>query len=263
MFKIQKGKFLKNKNSPKILFSAICTTILQLIVIFNFYSCDNALFDSGETTTKEITFNQKINGYEAESIFDILLVQDTINKILVTCGENLQPYVYIYLENDTVHLTQNTKQNWSRKYGKIKLEIHIMDDNFFMNIWEPISLTTQNEITMSSFTVLDWGVFSEIDIDINVDNCMLVNSPEHFGLFKAKGKSNYTFLWNRGSCKFQTDSLESTSCYVKHGGWGDVYVNVLENLTVSLESTGNIYYKGSPNTTIERRLSSGNLIKQD
>jgi len=43
-----------------------------------------------------------------------------------------------------------------------------------------------------------------------------------------------------------------------------MYVNATDNLTVSLEFTGNIFYKGNPSKiVIENQSSSGKLIKMD
>jgi hypothetical protein len=257
-------------NFPHSTFRIINHTFLTLSVrlffltaaYFFFSSCDrNALFDSGKTTTREIIIQHPISAFNVHSIFDISLVQDTMNKVLVTCGENLQSFVDIYSKGDSVFLEQHTKDNWSRNYEKIKLEIHI-NQSFYINIWAPVNLSTSGMLNIENFTVLDWGIFSELNVDLNVNSCTIVNSPEHFGLFKARGKSNSTFLWNRGSCKFFMDSLVNQSCYVKQGGWGGMYVNVKDNLTVSLEFTGNVFYTGEPSQIIiEKQSSTGRLIK--
>jgi hypothetical protein len=263
-FRCQYIKILIFKNSKADFWGLKCLILVLVLFVSSIYSCsDNALFDSGKTTTREILIKQNITAFEAESIFDITVVQDTINKILITCGENLQQFVNITIKNDTVHMKQLTKENWSRKYEKIKLELHT-NQNLHIDIREPVHLVTRGIFSVPNFVVWDWTMFSEIDVNLNVDYCELINSPEHFGVIKAKGKSKSTFLWNRGSCKFLTDSLESASCYVIQHGWGDVYVNATELLTVSLEFTGNVYYFGQPaQINIQNQLSGGRLIKAD
>lgn len=233
-----------------------------LFCMMCFDSCNKAFLDSGPDTTREIIFTDRVVGYEAESIFDIVLVQDTVNKVLITCGENLQSFVNVYLKDDTVHLKHNTKQNWSREYNRIKLEVHI-NSNFFMNIREAVNIRSKGIIKLHSFIILDWGIFSDIDITLDVERCVLVNSPEHFGLIKAQGKSNYTWLWNRGSCKFRTENLINVSCFAQQAGWGDMYVNATNDLSVSLESTGNVYYNGNPKTINIEKQKGGSLIKSD
>ena len=262
--KFQYSNILRFKHSKTGSWNLKFLTLILILFVSSIYSCDNnALFDSGKTTTREILINQNVSAFEAESIFDITVVQDTINKILITCGENLQQFVDITIKNDTVHMKQRTKENWSRKYEKIKLELYTKQ-NLHIDIHEPVHLTTRGIFSIPNFVVWDWTMFSEIDVNLDVDYCELINSPEHFGVIKAKGKSKSTFLWNRGSCQFLTDSLESVSCYVKQHGWGDMYVNATDNLTVSLEFTGNVFYKGNPSkVVIENQLSSGKLIKMD
>jgi hypothetical protein len=49
-----------------------------------------------------------------------------------------------------------------------------------------------------------------------------------------------------------------------HKGIADITVRVVTNLTVSLESRGNIYYYGGPSSIlIENRLSTGMLIEAE
>jgi hypothetical protein len=252
---------LRKNHTFVVLLKWLLLSYVYLFIPF-FYSCDrNALFDAGKITTREIVIQHPISAFNVHSIFDISVVRDTLNKIMVTCGENLQSFVDIYSEGDSVFLEQHTKENWSRNYEKIKLELHI-NENFLINIWAPVNITTVGILNISDFAVIDWGIFSEIDVDLNVNNCTIVNSPEHFGLFKARGKSNSTFLWNRGSCRFLMDSLINKSCYVKQGGWAEMHINAKDNLIISLEYTGNIFYKGDPQITIEKQISTGRLIKE-
>jgi hypothetical protein len=271
MFKNQNKKLIKFKHDKLIVWKQktevwnlkLLAIVLSLFMTFGFYSCDNALFDSGETTTKEIVFAKKITDYEAESIFDITLVQDTVSKVLVTCGENLHQFVDITLKNDTLHLKHHTKQNWSRKYEKIKLELHI-NNSFRMNIHEPINLTTKGTLHLEEFRVIDWDILSEIDVDIDVNICELSNAPEHFGSIKAQGKSNYLQMYNGGSCLFHLENLETKTCYIWQFGNGDIFVHVTNYLYADLRSTGNIYYKGNPsNIVIANQLSTGTLIDQN
>jgi hypothetical protein len=85
---------------------------------------------------------------------------------------------------------------------------------------------------------------------------------DNFGRFKLKGQTYSAYFEGWGSCQVRADSLAvSNDCFVKHRGMGDIYVNALSLLSVSLEYTGNIYYTGNPPQIIEKELSSGRLIK--
>jgi hypothetical protein len=130
-----------------------------------------------------------------------------------------------------------------------------------MNIWAPTSLKSLGTLNLPSFILEDWYILSEVDVDINVTNCYLVNSPGHFGTIKAKGKAKYLYLWNRGSCIFHTDSLITPSCDVLQQGQGDIYVNDTGRLHATIEDSGNVYYLGNPTNVTDTQKSSGKLIQ--
>jgi hypothetical protein len=86
-------------------------------------------------------------------------------------------------------------------------------------------------------------------------------TSDNFGTFTVKGKAGNANLWGWGSAVVHADSLISQTCLVKHRGFGDVYVNVLNQLNVSLEFTGNVYCVTNPTkVVIEKKTSSGELL---
>lgn len=240
----------------------IMRNLLFFVMMAFCLSCDkNGLFDAGKTVIREIQLQEDFSLIEVENIFDITLVQDTVNKILVTCGENLQKFVDIHIQDKVLHLNQHTTNDWSRPYNKIKLECHFIQMPG-MNIREPISLSTIGTLTIPNFYIVDWGTFCEMDVNLNVDNCYLDMSDEDFGLFKLKGKCAHAYFRTNGSAIVRADSLVTTFCKVDHHGWGDVYVNFTSKLEVSLQNTGNIYYIGDPlNIVIDKQSSDGQLIR--
>jgi len=56
------------------------------------------------------------------------------------------------------------------------------------------------------------------------------------------------------------DQLVVNNMNITNHGSGDNYVNVLNNLTVTIESIGNIIYTGNPTISLTKN-GSGNLIK--
>ena len=236
-----------------------------LIVFFLLcFSCNDGLFDSGTTITREIEINEGFSRIDIENIFDIVLVQDTINKALVTCGRNLQPYVSIGVKDSILTLAQDTKFNWSRKYERIKLELHLIKVAE-VNIHKPISLKSIGVLKGNTFKLMDWNQVSEVDLALDYHSVGVYMVSDNFGRYHLKGKCFSAYFEGWGSCQVMADSLVvSTYCFVKHRGMGDVYVNVNGQLGISLEFTGNVYYTGNPTQiTITQQTSTGRLIKMN
>jgi hypothetical protein len=234
---------------------------LWLLILSLFLSCkDNALFDSGPTVTREVTIAEYFSSIDIENMFDITLVQDTVKKVLVTCGKNLQSYVSVSVKDSILVLDHNAKYNWSRKYEKIKLEVHLIVTPH-IDIYEPVNLKTRGILKGGNFILKDWGRVSEVDISLDVNSCELYMASDNFGYFKIKGKSSSAYFEGWGTCQVRADSLILNYCHVKHRGMGNVYVNVTGQLIVSLEFTGNVCYTGNPSQiVIEQQKSSGQLI---
>lgn len=233
-----------------------------ILVSFFLFSCDkNGLFDGGESTTREIVIRNAFSRIETNSIFDISLINDSINKVLITCGENLQKYVNIEEKEGIVYISHNVKYAWSRKYEKIKLELHINQD-LTLYAYEPLHFVTPGIFKANYFLFVDWGKFCEVDINVNSGYCGIYMGADSFGFYKVKGTCTNSEIWAGGSSKVYADSLISDDCYVRQRGWGDVYINVLQQLKIKFECNSNIYYKGNPSEiSIDDQMSTGKLIK--
>lgn len=234
-----------------------------MMLLLMFTSCNKALFDAGDTVTTIKVVNEPFTTIDIENIFDITLVNDTVNKVEVTCGENLQSYVSVNVKDGILYLDHSVKQNWSRSYEKIKLKVHLTFGPR-IDIHEPISLKTEGVFKCDNFTIIDFWKVSEVDVAIDADFCGIYMSSDNFGYFKVKGKAQSADIWGWGSAYVMADELViAGNCHVKQRGMADVYVNVAGQLSVSLEFTGDVYYKGNPSQIIiEQQLSSGRLIKE-
>src|SRR5664279_3594772 len=105
--------------------NALKRHIIYIVSLLLIVSCNKALFNAGDTVTQEIKIEGQFSFIDIENIFDITLINDTVNKVLVTCGENLQPYVSIKVKDGILYFDHSVKENWSRTYQKIKLEVHL------------------------------------------------------------------------------------------------------------------------------------------
>jgi len=247
----------------EVLINSNMTKLVYLLIFPLFlYSCDsNGLFDGGETQTKEVVIKNAFSRIETNSIFDITLINDTTNKVRITCGENLQKFVKIEEKEGIVYISHSVKYAWSRKYEKIKLELHVNQD-LILYAYEPLHFTTIGTFKANSFQFVDWGKFCEVDVTVNSGYCGIIMGADSFGAYNVKGNCVSCEIWAGGSSKVQADSLISEECYVRQRGWGDVYVHVLKQLKIKFECTSTIYYKGTPSEiTVDDHLSAGKVIQ--
>lgn len=226
-------------------------------------SCKDGLFDSGPTITREVEITGTFSTINFKNMFDVVLVQDTMDKVLVTCGKKLQSYVSIGVMDGILNCDQDTKYNWSRKYEKIKLEIHFIALSE-ISIHEPVNIKNKGILNGPTFTLVDYGKFSEVELTVDLGICGIYMTSDNFGYFKIKGKCGFADIWGWGSSLVRADSLAAVNCNVLQRGIGSVYVNVSNELTVSLEYSGNVYYTNTPaSIVIKEQKSTGQLIKMN
>lgn len=224
------------------LFLIVCSSIV-------YSSCKDGLFNAGEVVTREIQLSSIISSVDVNTMLEITLVQDTINKALVTCGENLQPDINIFVKNNILYLNNSIKYSWSRSYEKVKLELHLISIPR-LDVWKPSHITSRDTIKTHEFFLVDWGKFTELDVTLNVDNCTIDVSVEGFGHYTVKGKSTTATFYCKGSAFFYAEELKVQNCKVFQNSIGDTYVNVLNKLTVTIQNSGKVYYYGNPSSII-------------
>jgi len=234
--------------------------LLIILILCSLISCERgALFNAGEIEKREIPLYGKITAIEVNTMSEITLVQDTINKAIVTCGKNLQPDIEIYLKDNILHFDNTIKYSWSRSYEKIKLELHLISIPQ-LNTWKPAFISTKDTFKTYEFFLVNWGKFTEIDVTLDANNCAIDVSNEDFGHYSIKGKSISSTFNVKGSSFIYADELQVQNCTVKQTSIGDIYVNVSNLLTVSIESTGKVYYYGNPVIIMKNDFSKSKLI---
>ncbi|NVO08767.1 MAG: DUF2807 domain-containing protein [Bacteroidales bacterium] len=235
------------------LFLIICTSIV-------YSSCKDGLFNPGAVVTREIQLSSIIFSVEVNTMLEITLVQDTINKALVTCSENLQSDIDIFVKDNILYLNNSIKYSWSRNYEKVKLELHLIKIPR-LDIWKPSYITSRDTIKTHEFFLVDWGKFTELDVTLDVDNCAIDVSVEGFGHYTVKGKSTTATFYCKGSAFFYAEGLQVQNCTVFQNSIGDTYVNVLNKLTVTIQNSGKVYYYGNPSSIIlNNNFSNDKLI---
>lgn len=251
-FKIRKLGMNKGSVGLKICFALFLCFVLQ--------ACDKALFDAGPETEFAIDIKEPFTMLDFKNIFDVTLVQDTVNKVIVSCGANLQTKVDVKVVDNVLCFDNSVKDIWSREYKHIKLEVHLVKSPS-IKIHAPILLRNRGVISGNTFWLCDYDKFSDVNLTLNVKTCSIYMTSDNFGVFTVKGKAEKSDLWGWGSAVVHADSLLTQTCHVKHRGFGQVYVNVTNKLAVSLEFTGNVYCTSKPTSvTIEKQLSTGQLI---
>ncbi len=220
---------------------------LFILFIFLITSCDNALFNTGSIITKNIEILDFDEIY-VEDIFEIYLIQDTVCKIEVKGGSNVIPNLEFNVDEDKkLTINDNNSARWSRDYDKIKLYISV-DTLRFLELNAPSKIVSQNTLITPELKIFSIADFAEIELNLNCNNCYVVNSGTSGGIIHLSGETNSFTFWARASIQINAENFMANYVTVKTESIGDCSINVNKELSVEILRSGNVYYKGNPET---------------
>lgn len=224
-----------------------------------FTSCEHFSFwDEGNEVTRKVTLDN-FETIDFKSIFDVVLVADSINYIIVKCGENNFKDINIEVINNVLSISQIAKTNWTRTYKHTQIEIHYkLLSN--IQIKECILLNSRNPIKNTSICIEDYGELSELNIDIDCVNFKMSINNDNCGKYKVKGKALNSSLKLNGSSHFFTELLEVDSLNVIHNGIGNCIVNAKRVIYCDLLINGTLKYKTHKDLKIHINTRKGRVI---
>lgn len=235
-------------------------TIFLLFIV----SCEKANFcdcvkRTGNTDTLEIEFEQ-IDTVQIYKMFNVFLVQDTINKAVVIGGENLLNLVEVNQSDNFLTINDNNICNFTRSYeNKLDIYLHLSNLEGII-LYGPSKIFSVDTLYFEKLLV---RVFDEIgDVDITIEN-------QHFwleywfatGNANIKGSTDFFEILSHGYAYIHAFDFESKIVHVNQNSTGNAEVFPTEYIDVKINDTGNIYYKGNPSEVkILEDNSSGELI---
>lgn len=226
-------------------------------------SCDDTLFNEGEVITKEIKVDDFDEIY-VEDIFDIYLIQDTVCSIKAKGGSNLISNLTFNVDDDKIlSIDNNNSVRWSRDYDKIELYISV-DTLWFLRLNAPSKVITLDTLKTPELKIFSITDFAEYDINLDCNNCYIVNSATSGGIVNINGKAITFSFRARGSFKINAQDFISDHVTVTSETIGDCNIFANKSIEAEILRSGNVYYMGTPETiTYMNDKAKQQLIKTD
>lgn len=246
-------------------------------------SCNKSIFSNGTPVTE----SRDIGYFRAISMYNnvnVKLVRSSQPHLELTCPENLIDKIITEVPEtgDTLVIKNNNKLNWLRSTDySIDLTVYydsLREINYAsigdLNCIDPLIGTRH----LFWDTVVN-GIDTTFTLD-TINRAMFLNINEGSGdinltldcdVFKHKfgngtstvtfkGAAGYSEIITRSYGKIDALELYSNFSQVQSKSTNNVYVWAQTGLTVELYSIGNIYYKGTPQITVDACTSDGRLI---
>lgn len=205
-----------------------------------------------------------------EGEFDVYIIQDGSDEIIIEAESNLIPMIRTRLEGSS--LVIDTKDNLHNHYP-MKVYVHTDElteiglsgsglmhaENLVVDDFE-ISISGSGDVYVSATAdYVDCAISGSGDVDLGLTCNVIENTISGSGDMELWGTADRGDFRISGSGEIRAYELLLQECDATISGSGSMYLNVEDKLDVNISGSGDIYYMGNP--IINSKITgSGSLI---
>ena len=237
----------------------ILCTILFLSCLF--VSCrKNGCLEDGGAPVTSLRNPGPIREIRLFDNIDLVLKQDTAEKITVAAGRNLEPFIETSFEKDVLTLRNNMQCKWLRDPGE-PITVYVSVKNLAKLFYEGSgNVRSENTITAENFTFYTELGAGNIDLALDARQTFSYIMDESSDLtLRGRTDAMWTYTNSRGSIDFSGFAVKKM--VIEYGGVRDAKIHVTEELDAIIYFTGNLFYRGNPVVTQNTVHSTGKLIR--
>lgn len=240
--------------------------IYILVVLSFFISCKKAserrcIKATGGETTVQVNLNEDFDTLYLYDAIVYELIQDTVNQIKITGGENLVEHIGTDISNNRLTIRNNNSCNFIRSFKKkIHISIHFKTLNY-LHFEGSEPLEAKAPIQSNSLRIRIRDGAGSVSLNLSVGYLETTVSHGH-GDFSLTGTAQSAFLSCNTNSFCDARALQTSNSLVVYSNTqGDMLINADQvNLKATLLEAGNIKYIGSPITKDVNRTGEGQLI---
>ena len=233
--------------------------------IFLFVSCQKTI-DCISNVGEEVIYKYSLSDFDTLIVnneFEINLVQDTVNMMIITAFEKYAESVSYKTENRCLFIDNSYHCNFTKpKKNKINAEIHVKKISL-IRVNSPSKLISENTlINDDEIGVIVNPKFFEAELKVDCRVFYFWNTHLNGGKMYLYGNSEFLKLWNTSLFSVDASNLQTDNVFIDTNSKGTVNVTANKRLDCTIRSSGNVYYTGNPEIIfVNDTLSSGKLIK--
>ena len=217
-------------------------------------------WDCFKRTGEIVVEERKLNSFSALETADnieIVIIQDTINKVVIEAGENLMGLITSDITNGVLFLKNNNKCNWSRSYKpNVIAYLHCTElDSIVHNGYGKMmtkGLFVANHLNIS--------INNNGNVEMDIDAVFCEVDLHQSGDLILRGNSNALGIWASGNNWIRCSGLDVLTVYIETKSTGNALMNCSYKLSAILNGSGDILYTGSPQIVEAQITGTGSVI---
>lgn len=238
--------------------------IALLLMITTIFACQepdicDCLKRSGKPDSVTYFFDD-VRLLKINNKFNVFLIQDTVNKAVVSSGANLLELVEIQYSDSVLSITDNNICNFARDYDvEITVNLHIKNLNQ-IDVCGPSQLFSNDTLFFDKILIRVLYTISKIDLIMNT-NHLWFELWLSSGDITLSGKTQIFELLSHGYAYIRAFDFEADVLKFRQVTTGYTEINAVNELYVSFFDVGDVYYVGNPEIIkIEENTSNKQLI---
>lgn len=234
-----------------------------VIILLGMSSCKKSGTNCFTTTgkiEKETRSSAEFDSIELENNVNLILRQDSVFKVEVEAGKNLLDGIETEIVNRQLIIRNRNICNWLRSYSN-PVNVYASVKNLQAIYYNSSgNITTLNPIISNNLRVDVWGGAGTIDMNLNING--FGTFIIHMGTadFILHGTCSICSIFAGDYGLIKAGDLQTGYCYVTNRGTNDIYVKARQLLDATIESIGNIYYTGNPDSLSIKIHGTGEVI---
>ncbi len=233
---------------------------LSFLLVVVLASCGNDFNDNNELQREvaDIAFKQ----VRVNDVFDVVLKQDAEFRVEINAPASTIDGIDCFVNGDTLELFDRNPRKWRTGYVTPQVVIYFPTLEYFRS-YAPGNISSSGTISQTNFRVFITHHIGTVNLDVDVDNLgLFAGNTNNMGIYNISGRADYAYMWMRNGCTLKAEGLSVKSARVINNSYNNIYINIDSKLRVTLNSSGNVYYRGNPSEIIiEEQSSTGKLIK--
>jgi DNA polymerase III psi subunit len=211
----------------------------------------------GDETTLNIGWSGA-GEIEIEAPVRLILVNSETPSLQLT-GMDFIVEGYDLIQEDHKLIIRHQNVNWLQDSKIADLYVYSTDFNR-ITANAPCQITSNNDtliINQLSLVVNGKGIYTTSDLIVKGNSLSIsvyggINKSQHI----LAGQVNKATYHIQGGTDMDALALATQNTTVIHKSYGDCYLNATDQLQVTIFSTGNVYYTGTPELTFEQRQNT-------
>ncbi|MDN3724664.1 head GIN domain-containing protein [Aequorivita sp. SDUM287046] len=207
---------------------------LPVCLFYILISCndDDMVVGSGRMVT-ETRSVENFSKVKSEGVFEVTITQGPVQSLEITADDNV--------------------------IGRVETKVIDNELRLFLKNDGYNRVTLKARITVPHLNGLKNSGTGNIAVQEMVGNGHFNVENSGTGDIKIAGSAESLSIYNEGTGSFHGFAFMVKNADVETMGTGDIEVHCSENLTVEIEGSSNVYYKGNPTVQVDIH-GSGSLI---